>query len=45
MNTLKKGLIYRQQGDNGVKFIGKKAVEIKIDGDQHLFKNILHSNE
>ncbi|MCC8462284.1 MAG: hypothetical protein LN546_03805 [Rickettsia endosymbiont of Ecitomorpha arachnoides] len=45
VNALKKGIIYRQQGDNGVKFIGKKVVEIKIDGDQRLFTNILHSNE
>ncbi|MEY4463173.1 MAG: hypothetical protein RLZZ81_144 [Pseudomonadota bacterium] len=44
-NALKKGIIYRQQGCNGVKFIGKKVVEIKIDGDQRLFANILHSNE
>ncbi|WP_016830760.1 hypothetical protein [Rickettsia conorii] len=24
INALKKDIIYRQQGDNGVKFIGKK---------------------
>ncbi|MFV9929534.1 MAG: hypothetical protein AB8U82_01000 [Rickettsia endosymbiont of Haemaphysalis japonica] len=45
INALKKDIIYRQQGDNGVKFIGKKVVDIKIDGDQRLFTNILHSNE
>ncbi|WP_085065586.1 hypothetical protein [Rickettsia peacockii] len=45
INALKKDIIYRQQGDNGVKFIGKKVVDIKIDSDQRLFTNILHSNE
>ncbi|HJD54568.1 MAG TPA: hypothetical protein LFW11_04365 [Rickettsia endosymbiont of Proechinophthirus fluctus] len=45
INTLKKDIIYRQQEDNSVKFIDKKVVNIKIDGDQRLCTNILHSNE
>ncbi|MFP3011694.1 MAG: hypothetical protein ACEY3D_01490, partial [Rickettsia sp.] len=45
IDALTKGIIHNPQGKNGVKFIGKKAVEIKIDGDQRLFTNILHSNE
>lgn len=45
IDALTKGIIHSPQGKNGIKFIGKKAVEIKIDGDQRLFTNILHSNE
>ncbi|MCZ6911147.1 MAG: hypothetical protein O7C56_09935 [Rickettsia endosymbiont of Ixodes persulcatus] len=48
MNALKKGLIYIYIDNKVITALNlsvKKAVAIKIDGDQRLFTNILYSNE
>ncbi|HJD65630.1 MAG TPA: hypothetical protein LFV91_00810 [Rickettsia endosymbiont of Bembidion nr. Transversale] len=44
INALEKGIIYKQQGNNGVKFLKENAVEIKINGGNRLYTNILHTN-
>ncbi|WP_341788447.1 hypothetical protein [Rickettsia endosymbiont of Lasioglossum villosulum] len=44
INALEKGIIYKQQGNNGVKFLKENAVEIKINGGNRLYTNILNTN-
>lgn len=41
INVLEKGIIYNQQGNNGVKFLKENAVEIKINGE---YTNKLYTN-
>ena len=44
-NALDKGIIEQKLGINGVKFLGNKAIELKIDGDLRLFTNNIYINE
>jgi len=44
-NALDKGIIEQKLGINGVKFLGNKAIELKIDGDLRLFTNNIYINK
>jgi tetratricopeptide (TPR) repeat protein len=43
--ALKDGITHQKKADNGIKFLGNKAVELKINADKRLFTNKIHVNE
>jgi tetratricopeptide (TPR) repeat protein len=43
--ALGKGITTRDKSQNGVKFLGRKGVEIKINADQRLHTNKIHVNK
>lgn len=44
-NALNKGFVRRAKGENGVKFVGKTAVEIKISSEMRLYTGTKFINE
>ena len=44
--ALKKGIVTREEGQNGTKFLGNNAIELKINGELRLYTNKIYlSNE
>jgi hypothetical protein len=44
-NSLSKGIIHRKKGQNGVKFLSHRTVELKINQDLRLYTNCIYANE
>ena len=44
LKAIGSGIVTRQQGQNGIKFIGSQLVELKINADQRLYTKKIYKN-